>query len=377
MSIKEKPIWLEGEREITAILHRLLDKLEQKSAAQRRRPASLKLNARDHPCLYRNDEASDRQWYFIQSLRDTVFTIKLNRRRGIYDPEYAGARLELVDDAEALLRRWLNRPAEEPYHEEWGRAVEARVTLFANQGSELVRRPLRVGGKTAAQVVEAFAGIARYADEGLTLRQLSARCFWGHSKLLDAREELLRALYPELRLSARPVIVHVYLPAVISGVLFIENQDTYLRAVQGMPESAQSLALVFSAGFRGSAQRIRDRDGASLHYHSLSDKAAQQGFQQWWFTECAAPGPLWFWGDLDFAGIGILKALRQRFADIGAWPPGYAPMLTLLGAGAGHSPSLSARTEQTDPGWTGCAYADADLLPAIRREQRFIDQEVV
>ena len=46
------------------------------------------------------------------------------------------------------------------------------------------------------EVVEAFARIATL-NGPLTLRQLSATVFWGDSKVLDARRELIEALFPQ------------------------------------------------------------------------------------------------------------------------------------------------------------------------------------
>ena len=120
----------------------------------------------------------------------------------------------------------------------------------------------------------------------------------------------------------------VHLPSQIEGVLFIENQDTYTQACSGQPLEVAKLALVFASGFRGSAQRVRQRDGALLHYSgcdSGGDADVRCNFEAWWFERALPPGPCSFWGDLDFAGMQILKALRSRFGSVAAWPPGYSP----------------------------------------------------
>ncbi len=62
------------------------------------------------------------------------------------------------------------------------------------------------------------------------------------------------------------------------------------------------------------------------------------------------------------------------------------PRLSLAGAqdkapvkyenGRGHYPNMADKTEQKDPGLTGCTYADEKLLPAIRASGRFVDQEM-
>jgi len=85
--------------------------------------------------------------------------------------------------------------------------------------------------------------------------------------------------------------------------------------------------------------------------------------------------PCHFWGDLDYAGIAILKSLRRRFPTIEAWKPGYALLLEQLSDG--HMVGEAGKQEQVDPGDSGCRYADRQLLPAIRRHARFLDQEAV
>jgi hypothetical protein len=85
--------------------------------------------------------------------------------------------------------------------------------------------------------------------------------------------------------------------------------------------------------------------------------------------------PVYFWGDLDYAGMAILKELRVIFPNVRAWQPGYARLLARLSSDEAHTPEEAAKTGQSDPGATGCAYADTVLLPGIRAQSRFVDQE--
>jgi hypothetical protein len=82
-----------------------------------------------------------------------------------------------------------------------------------------------------------------------------------------------------------------------------------------------------------------------------------------------------FFGDVDHAGMQILASLREVFTNASAWRPGYAALARLLAQGGGHPPALAAKALQTDPGQTGCAYADGELLPLLGKQGRFIDQE--
>lgn len=373
----KRPEWLDDEPEIVAILGAFLDKLDLKPLADRARIPSIPISKTIAPGLHRHDESADRTWVLARSLAGIIFEVRPNPKRKPYDPEYVGASLRFQEGAEAICRDWLARPRRKRYQEEWGVAVEAHADAFADGGVSLRERPVRVTGKSAAEVVQGFAQIGSFQSAKLTLRQLSARVFWGHSKVLDTREDLLQKLYPEIDLAPRPVLLHIFLPQSVSGVLFIENQDTYVRALAGMPKEVQGLALVYGAGFKSSAARIRSRDGAVMHYEGGSERTHQANFEEWWFEQRSLGWPVWFWGDLDFAGMAILKALRQRFGDVGAWRPGYAPMVHMLRDGRGHTADLADKAEQIDPGDTGCSYADAELLPMVRKVGRFIDQEAI
>ncbi|AOU97861.1 hypothetical protein BI364_07695 [Acidihalobacter yilgarnensis] len=378
MSAPPRPPWLDDEPEVLGFLGTLLDWLDRTDAEVRVRPPSLRLDRKRAPRLYRHDQAADRTWALMRrDLEGRVCDILPKRRRGPYEAEYVGASLRLIEGGEAMLRAWLSRPAQPRYREAWAIAVAAHADAFADRGDALASRPVKVAGKSPAEVVSAFARIGEPLHDGLTLRQLSARCFWGHSKLLDARAGLLKQLFPTHLIAPRPVLAHVHLVGERAGVLFIENQDTYIQALSGQSEALARLDRVYGAGFRGSAERIRTRDGVSLHYHGADDAGRRGRFEDWWFGGQPDGDPLWFWGDLDYAGMAILKALRQRFGDVRAWPAGYDRLLSVLEVGGGHLPEVADKAEQLDPGTTGCVYADETLLPALRRLGRFVDQEIV
>lgn len=376
----DKPRWLDEEPEIKGLLEQILDRLDGRSAEEWKQPLGITINEKRLPGLFRIGESADRQWSLLKSLGQDyqLFEIKLDTKRNPYDPEYSNARIRFNLGAEGLLRDWLQRPKQRPVQKLWQEAVARYQDSFPGTTERLAARPIRVDGKSCDEVVEGFVAIKQYQGRGLTLRQLSARCFWGCSKLLDDREELVVNLYPDIALQHRPLLVNVYLPERINGILFIENQDSYASAIRGVPVIAGDLALVYCAGFRSSAQRIRDRQGVCLHYHRGAGEGAwKDRFEAWWFEDVPSEWPIYFWGDLDYAGMGILKALRRRFDAMQAWQPGYESLLKLLEQGGGHAPETSDKQEQTDPGSTGCLYADSVLLPAIRACKRFIDQEGV
>ncbi len=363
------PPWLADEPELHELLGAVLDRFDQRPGESRQQRLHFGAE-KSLPSLKRLDGEADQLWRFVHELqRLGILTVRPGKR-GPYDADWKGAKLAFAPDCEAPLRGWLDRPREAPVIQAWREAVKERAEAFPAGIETLLKRRFAVPGFSDAEVVTAFARIGRIA-EPLTLRQLSALLFRGDSKRLDGREELIRALFPDFPLKPRPLVIAVHLPALWHGVLFIENQDTYAAAVAGEYPAAHELALVYGAGFRGGAERIREPGSVLLHY---SGEGARAEFEAWWFDHRPAPGSLHFFGDLDFAGFSILVALRQRFGEVGAWEPGYAPLLERLQAGHGHTPEAADKQQQTDPVRTGCPYADDTLLPAIRR-LGFIDQE--
>ena len=368
----DRPQWLDEEAEISALLHAALDRFDRQRGVDRRRRIILAVI--EHlPSLSRADAAADQTWNLMRELaRRGVLTI-LEAAGSPYDVEWRSAKVAFVPEVEAVLRAWLERDWTEPAAAVWRRAVERHAAKFHNSGAALLSQRIVIENRSADDIVAALAAGADIRT-AMTLRQLSATLFWGDSKVLDERAELITALLPQLKVLDRALVIAVHLPLQCRGVLFIENQDTYTAAAGGAPAEALGFALVYAAGFRGSAARVRNRAGALLHYAGpgLRDLAAH--FDAWWYDGESGFGPAWFWGDLDFAGMQILKSLRGRFADLEAWPVGYEPLRVQLEQTGGHGVTAEDSKGQVDPVLTGCAYADSVLLPAIRRFGRR-DQE--
>jgi len=369
----ERPQWLDDEAEIRALLGAALDRFDRQRGVDRQR--RIHLAALEHlPSLARSDAAADQVWALVQELeRRGVLAIR-RPVRSPYDVDWQAAKIAFSPESEATLREWLSRDWSAPAKSIWRHAIERHAESFHDAGAALLSQRIVIENRSAPEIVAALAGAAKLTRP-MTLRQLSATVFWGNSKILDERAELVAALLPHLEIRERTLVMAVHLPRDCRGVLFIENQDTYTTAAAGMPAEARELALVFAAGFRGSAARVRSRPGCLVHYAGPGWLDFGARFDAWWYEGGAAPGPCWFWGDLDFAGMQILKALRSRFDGLDAWRPGYEPMLAQLQCCGGYGVRIDDARGQVDPVLTGCPYADGELLPAIRRYGQ-MDQEL-
>ncbi len=261
----------------------------------------------------------------------------------------------------------------------------------------LARNPLtQVEGLPLDEATRSFSILSELCRSGRTmaLREVSALAFQGRSKLLDHREELLRVLgavagqfteSPVQLLLAPPV--HASTDAnslarkTFTDVLFVENLTTFEHMADVRAPAWAGSLLVYAAGFRGSARRLRSRAGCRVYLRAPAFSTLLPAIETWLFDrqEDEQGDPFMhavgFFGDLDYAGMQILANLREVFPQAGAWRPGYAHLASLLAAGSGHPPELAAKAQQIDPGRTGCAYADNELLPLLRKLERFLDQE--
>jgi hypothetical protein len=366
----DPPAWLADEPEIVAMLHAVVDRFDTQRGLDRTRdisvPATKLLRS-----LVTNDTRADDVWSLVGALAD-LGVLKIKRgTRNPYDSEWVNAKLAFPPSSESILRAWINRAPIARAIDEWREAVQLHAHAFGDAINVLNMRRVDIPGRTALEIVAALA-TAQNIVGPVTLRQLSAQMFWGDSKILDQRGDLIAALFPALQIRERPIVVCAYLPSEFSGVLFIENQDTYAAAIRSVHPCVRDLAFVYASGFRSSAARIRSRDGAVLHFSGPASAAITSDFERWWFGESANARPTWFWGDLDFAGMQIFKTLRARFEGTSTWRAGYDALLPL----AGSSGSRIDRREQIDPLATGDAFADEVLLPTIR-SHGFVDQESV
>ncbi|WP_045858769.1 Wadjet anti-phage system protein JetD domain-containing protein [Teredinibacter purpureus] len=371
--LRSRPRWADEEPMIASLLDTFIHKLEK---GQR---LSLRVSSKTLPELFNFDtEEPQYLWTLIKSLNNEyhILSIRYARNKPYQEP-YDNAQLVFNPDKEELVRHWLNRPALDPYALVWQDTLRKLHANFEDHGQTLYEQIIRLPDKGAEQTLHAFARLNKELQRSISLRALSARCFWGDSKFLDHREALVRSLFPAAshNLQPRPVLLNVCLPERFERIVFIENQDTFLALAQAQPPR---IAFVYSAGFRGSATRIREQGNVAFSYLPNSHVASATAFEHWW---CNATTPstfnVQFWGDLDFAGIGILKSLKNTFPDVTAWKTGYQPLLERLLNRQGHAHESSGKERQKDPGLSGCEFADTKLLPAMRDLGEFIDQEAI
>ncbi len=368
----KRPRWLDEEPVLLDLLNHFLDKVEGGGRL------SIKISEKSTPHLYDSEVAED-LWALYKALDKDfhILSIKLVKVKSYQQP-YEGARVTFMEDKEAMVRQWLNRPRLDPFIHIWEAQVKKLATHFEDYGQALLESPIKIPHKSPEQILAGFVAIGRELNAPCALRTLSARCFWGDSKFLDKRQEQIEALYPSLthQILPRPILLNVYVPTHWQQVIFVENQDTFLTLTS---LNLTKVALVYSAGFRGASSRIRLSGVAQFAMMNTNiDVQTINGWTGWWHDSTLDKDKaLLFWGDCDYAGAAILKSLRENFPTLSAWQGAYQCLIARMEQGLGHGHAQCGKELQRDPLKTGCTVMDEQVLPAMRELGQFMDQEAV
>lgn len=383
----QAPRFIYEQKIISDILNWFIDKLNDKALSDRKSPPSFHIKESNKICkeLFNYNDDANYNWSCLINLseKEKVFNIQLSKDNRYLDVEYENAKLTLNTDEnninkyENILRVWFNRPKTPSHVEIWNNLVHEKYQNFEDHGKSLFNTPIKVDGLDSKSIIDGFVCIGNELKTEKTLRKLSSRCFFSDSKFLDNRKKLIKSLYPSLAYNIvnRAVVLNCYIPKNFMEVLFIENQETFIEQINNAPKER---VLIYSAGFRATDKLIRSLDGVLFSIvEGYQNKEELLKFKQWWFHETNFEPSCYFWGDLDFSGMSILKQLKKQFSSITAWKEGYQPLLEHLQAGNGHTPEQTNKARQSDPGKTGCSFADNYLLTALRDLNRFVDQEIV
>ncbi len=373
------PIFVTEQAEILAILNWFINQLDKQGFDTRQRAPVLHIKKSNSlfKSLYRFNENTDFIWFCIKQLaeKEGIFQLQLTRNHYTQDVVYDKARLIFNPDKEELVRQWLQRPRINPEISYWNQLVRQYQNFF-EAPDFLLNTPLQKDGWSAEQIMEGLICIGQNLKKPLSLRQLSCECFLSDSKFLDSHSNLIAQLFPSLypNIAIRPLIINAYLPQTIRSILFIENQDTFLEYCATSPEDQ---VVIYSYGFKASCKNIRQKNSVVFSIINSQDASTTLNqLEQYWYQENLSEPAYYFWGDLDYSGLAILKALKEPFPHLIAWQKGYQPMLERLAAGQGHLAEQTRKCRQAIVEQTGCHYTDKILLPALKEYQRFVDQEI-
>jgi hypothetical protein len=377
------PKWVVDNAFITRFLNFFVDQCDKPKTVRFQKS----INSKVTPELFDfKNEDTEYLWRLIDlklNQQHNVIERIQYRRVGESSAIYENAIVYFNRKSENLVRSWLQRSAEQSYALQWHDALNT----FPQLRSTSLNQSIKVKGLSAIEIIEGFARVGQTLlslsnrSEEISLRGLSARCFWGDSKFLDNRRDLIKQVFElsESVVVPRRIMLSAYVPLNLSELIFVENFDSFLSTVNAVKLSprSKSTAVVYSAGYRGSAQLIRTHGHSQFVTINSVDDAVFNAFSEWWFQQSELQVKTYFWGDLDYEGMRILKALDKNFPNTQAWKIAYDMMLTYHKNGLGHGPQIANKQYQLEPEESGCEYADTKLIPLLLSSQRFIDQEVI
>lgn len=223
------------------------------SGLDRKKPPLLRLDARRMPEFgpQRRFGEGDEAWEAIKVFSEEgLLTIDRIRKR----PDTAEfeceptVRLVLVRAEEAARLLGLSF-GPDPWTIAWVEGCNDATWLPTSLKGALIARRHRIGDRSPAEILGRWQRVATEVYDELTLREVSARLFWGLSKELDDRAEFVAALRGTHGLAALPELP-ILLPVFLSadwqerGVLFVENLAVYAACVQGRVGAARGFSLI-------------------------------------------------------------------------------------------------------------------------------------
>jgi hypothetical protein len=374
------------------LLGSALDRLDKSRPEDRTNAVRIPIDPNTAPEIFKAETIADREiaWHVIDVLADAGIGIVAYRRaarHGSREDRQPVFEISTTPANEDRLRAFYSRPRPGlKYSDEW-RCLAQSSDLDIDIKATISDLPVSVPGRSATDVFIRLLSIRALFDhrEPLYLREVSSRTFWGLSKVLDNRSDLVAALLGlvECPYPAQPIHLNIYFAGPFSWILFVENKTSFERAIRDAREALQhgryspytGAALIYSSGFMGTAGRMRKSSGSRAFYclDAVSNANEIRAFDAAFYDETDVNAA--FWGDLDHAGMAILSSLRTNFPSARAWEPGYAPMVVRLATGEGHAPEEARKVGQKPILSTGCSYADSVLIPALAKHGRFIDQE--
>ena len=378
----ECPLWVKDEAAISSLLELLLDKID------RGVKPLVAINKKSVAELFNfNSNNNHYIWSLIEALENEYCMVDITLAPPTAGSEvYEKAKVRLNRDKEDRLRIWLNRPKTPSEKALWIDAVHKHKWTNEELKQAVLSNPIFYPDKSSEEVISALLSTKLSMAPSITLRALSAKCFWGDSKFLDKRMDYLTEIFPveSTRIQPRKLLLNVYIPDQFSSVVLVENQDTFLLLANYVADTTLAddsnlnrTAFVYCAGFRGAASRVRDEGNTAFSFLSATNRHAHDRFTNWWVNNELFDIQTFFWGDLDYSGLGILAALQSIFPGIRAWETGYAAMVDYHHKGVYHPKQSAKKENQLAPVSCGCEYADTVLLPLISRDEYFLDQEVV
>lgn len=124
---------------------------------------------------------------------------------------------------------------------------------------------------------------------------------------------------------------------------------SFVEMVKMRSSIVDGCVLVFSSGYKATADRVRIIQGQMLFFTGASTNKESNAWFKNYIVSDKNDLPTYLWGDLDYEGLKILKQLKSNFLNLEAWKPGYEKMMGNIEAGNGHNTTEAGKEKQQDP----------------------------
>lgn len=361
------------DRDISTIFHKVLDKIDKQPMNDRKNAISVPINDKFFPELFQGNEAHEK--YIEALIEESFFHLTVSKKNQFRAWTDKNAKLKFNPEKETFLRDFYCRAINNNL---WEVAIDNCDVTFENElKAILLKRPIRIEGKSDAEVINRFASWSVNIPKNSSAREESARCFWGISKVFDKREDICEYF----NFTLLPIILLMHSNSnEIKQILFIENLETFHQATKSSNSIFNGLLIVYASGYKASAKRVRKENGSSVFFteNCLLSNEAKQNILDWLYLKNEKAIEVFFWGDLDYEGMGILDALREQFENIKVWYKGYLPMIEALENNFGHSPYMAGKEKQREVNITLREdNAERAIKELLLSSKAFIDQEFV
>lgn len=186
-------------KELLSFLERLVDRMDSAELRGSNKAQSVPLNMRTWPELIDARFESDKETLWAEACQlQALGWLRLTPPAAARSASgYAqDVRVSVISPSE--VRAAVGRPERvKSAAERWREAVNQHLDAHPSVKESVSNYCIDLSGRSMADVVLRLNELQRLKDQPLLLREVSARLFWGMSKVLDDRQRLVAALLGE------------------------------------------------------------------------------------------------------------------------------------------------------------------------------------
>jgi len=310
------------------------------------------------------DEEKEFEDSILLCIKYGVINCEFKDKKVTYPLYKRKADLVFNGEFETTFRKLLNLEISN-YNEQWYEAIN-KANINSNKRDELLNlSPIEYKGKSAKEIIDRIELYLNENRKNDFVREVSAYIFFGHSKMLDNRQDLWNVF--EVRQS--PIQILIYNECYSNKILFIENKQTF-ESMKLKQNITDKYILIYLSGFMGTAIRLKEKRYRAFYQSGMKNDDSNlnsifdnQDLYQYFF-----------WGDFDYAGLNIFLSLKKIFDTLSFWEIGYEKMIHMVKNNLGHTKDILRKENQKKPNLNQEQLLNNNYIE-IMNKYGFYDQE--